>query len=288
MKTILVPVDFSENAKNALDCAILFAKKLNMKILLMHNYHIGIPELIKDSIKTFSHREIHGTREEMKNELNLWKNALASAEPLLQCDAVFTEGELCEEMIAVKGDNEFDMVVMGTKGASGLKEVFIGSNTARVIEKIYCPVVAVPEKFCSDNIQKIVFATDFHDSDIESTRFLFQLSGAFDASLTLVHMCDGKIPTRKEDDLSNYFMEQLQKSLPDEKVEIKLLEGEDTYETFNNYITEEGIDLFAISTEDRILTGPLFNQGLTRRFAQHIQIPLLVFHASDIEESEFF
>lgn len=288
MKTILVPLDFSDNSKNAMNYAILLANKLNMKLLLLHAFHPSMAEAISDSYKNLTHKNITGTPKEMENELKIWREAVTNSEKNLLCDTIFAEGDLADKIAELMEETPIDLIVMGTKGATGLKEVFIGSNTAKVIETISCPVIAVPAGYQFRDIKKIVLATDYHDSDIASIRFLVKLAKRFDSELTVVHITDGDLKPRFEDDLLEYFRGQVGKSIAYNKMKFHLLEGADISKILNEFITEQRVDLFAISTEDRIFTGPLFNRGLTKKFAHHIQVPLLAFHAFDSGDIDWF
>lgn len=288
MKTILVPVDFSDNSKNAMDYAILLANKLKMKLVLLHAFHPSMAEMISDSYKIATHKNIDGSPEEMKNELKIWQEAVSGSEKNLKCSTIFMEGDLADEITRLVEEDEVDLVVMGTKGVTGLKEVFIGSNTAKVIENVSCPVIAVPADYQFDGIKKIIFATDYHDSDIDSIRFMVKLSLLFDSELIIVHMADGELKIRYEKDLLEYFMERVIKSVSYSKMKFYLLTGTDVSKSLNEYIAKESTDLFAISTKDRILSGPIFNRSVTRGFANHIQIPLLAFHAFDFDNSNLF
>lgn len=272
MKTILVPIDFSDNAKNAVDYAIILADKLDMKLSLLHVFH---PSMAEAPV--------------VKNELEIWRKAVKNSEKTIESDMIFKEnGDFADQIIKLVKRNTVDLVVMGTRGAAGLREVFIGSNTARVIEKVACPVIAVPEGYHFNGIKKIIFATDYHDSDVPSIRFMVRLARLFSSELIVVHMAEENRKLKFEKDLLEYFMEQVKKSITYDKLKFQLLKGDDVSESLNEFITEEKADLFAMSSEDRVLIGPFFNRGLTRKFAHHLQIPLFAFHAFDIGENDLF
>ncbi|CAN5532599.1 hypothetical protein BH23BAC1_BH23BAC1_33470 [soil metagenome] len=77
-------------------------------------------------------------------------------------------GLLDENIKALSEELDIDLVVMGTTGATGLKEVFLGSNTSHAIENLDCPVLAIPEHTKFSPINKIFYATDFQSEDIEN------------------------------------------------------------------------------------------------------------------------
>lgn len=288
MKTILVPVDFSDNSKNAMDYAILLANKMNMKLLLMHSFYPTMAEAISDSYKALQHKNVNYTPKEMRGELNIWQKVVNDTEHNIPCETVFKEGDLLDTITELMKERTVDLIVMGTKGATGLKEIFMGSNTTSVIEKVSCPVIAVPEGYRFTQVKRIAFATNYNDSDITSIRFTAKMANAFGSELSIVHFADGKIPERYEGDQMDRFSEIIDKNVRYNKIKFHLLEGEDVIKSLEEYINDNKIDLLAVSTEDRILLGPLFNQGLTKKFACNIQIPLIAFHTVYLDDNDLF
>ncbi len=289
MKTILVPVDFSENSKNALDYAVQLANKLTMKLILLHAYQPSFAEAISDSYKILTHKEINGSPKEMKTQLKSWKEAVIDSDKKLECNEFFVEGDLGDEINEVIEDNDVDFVIMGTKGATGLKSVFMGSNTAKVIETVLCPVLAIPSGYKFKEYENIAFATDYHDSDSISIDFLVDLAKQFDSQLEIVHVANDDIKPRYEEDLLEHFMTNIKKSISYKKLNFHLIEGEDNiHKALNEFSIKHKIDLLAISTVDRILHGPLFNRGVAKGLSHHIQVPLLAFHAFDNGDIDLF
>lgn len=289
MKNILVPVDFSDNSKNALDYAILLAKKFEMKLILLHAFHPKLVEAIKDSYKIVNREDIIGTPKDMEELLQSWQKAIKAAENDLDSDFIFSEGDLSDEINDIIEDNNIDFIVMGTKGATGLKSVLIGSNTARVIETVSCPVLAIPPDYKFKEFETIAFATDYHDNDINSITFLVNLAKKFKSKLEIVHVANEDIKPRFEEDLLEHFISKIKKSISYKKMSFHLIEGEDKInKALSEFVKQNKVDLLAISTVDRILRGPFFNRGITKGLTHHIQVPLLAFHASDDSDIDLF
>lgn len=289
MKTILVPVDFSDNSKNALNYAIGFAKKMNYKIVLVHAFQPTLVEAISDSIKILKHQEISGTPKDIKDQLKLWQKEVLDIDKNLECNAIFIEGNLADEINEITEDNDIDLIIMGTKGATGLKSVFMGSNTARVIETVLLPVLAIPSDYIFQDYKTIAFATDYHDNDKITLEFLVELSKQFNSNLEVIHIAKNDIKARYEEDLLEHFVTQIKKAIDYKKMNFHLMEGEDNInKALTEFIIKNKVDLIAISTVDRILHGPLFNRGITKDLTHHIQVPLLVFHAYDDGDIDLF
>jgi nucleotide-binding universal stress UspA family protein len=213
MKKVLVPVDFSDNSKNALDYAIPLAKKLNMKLILLHAFHPSMMEALKDSFKVINHEDIIGTPADMKILLNNWKEAVIKAAPELQCESIFLESNLSDEINDLIEENAIDFIIMGTKGATGLKSVFIGSNALKIIDTAICPVMAIPTDYKFTEYSTIAFASDYHDSDKFSIQFLIDIAKPFKSSLEVVHIANEDIKPRFEEDLLANFKNEINQTV---------------------------------------------------------------------------
>ena len=173
MKTIFVPTDFSDNADNALYFAIELAKKQNAKLVLIHAFQLPIV------VAAVPYDIINNEKLELKKEA---ENNLKA-----QCLKIKHSGNLTYEYILEEGpavdvilkhakEKKADIIIMGTKGASGLKAVLFGSITESVIEKTELPVLAIPNKTkFSTPIKTITFATNYNLNEIESIKKLIEI-----------------------------------------------------------------------------------------------------------------
>jgi nucleotide-binding universal stress UspA family protein len=284
MKTILVPVDFSDQSRNALDYAILIARRLNMGITLFHAFHPSWDEAIDDAYKLIGHYEITGTPRDNKEKLHFWTIALSSAETEIPCDSVFTMGELSDSIRELMSVRPVDLIVMGTQGAGGLKGLLVGSNTTRVMEKSSCPVIAVPSAYKTTGIGKMVFATDYREGDNLSIRFLGEMSKCFGSELYVVHVLDKSDGPGEDESLSGSFVKGLAMILENDKMEFRCLAGKNIEEALHQFILEQKVDLLAVSMTDKSFMTTLFKRGLTWKLAYHSNIPVMVF--SVVKETE--
>lgn len=284
MKKILAPIDFSDNSKNALDYAIELAKKLKARLILMHSFHPSMAESMSDAYKLIRDKDM----KEKEDTLKMWKAAVKKSNKSLNCQTIFTGGNPAEEIIQAARKNKIDLVVMGTKGASGLREVFIGSNTAKVIGEVACPVFSIPQDYQYRAFKRIIFATNYNDSDVASIRFLVQLAKLYRAELKIVHVVDGERMDGYEDDMLDYFIGQVKKSIEYKNMNFHLLKDSNIKKSLSDFIRQNNIDLFSLSTEKKTLFEKLFNSSLTKQFAYHTQMPLLAFHVFDINDNDLF
>ena len=164
MKKILVPVDFSDTASHALDFAVELNELLKGKIFLMHvlefpaysfsvagEVHVERPEVFYQ--KAFI--------EQVLQRLDEWSKRVTEARQ--DVDVKMKYGNAYQAIGNEIADEKMDLIVMGSKGASGLKEVFIGSNAERVIRHATCPVLTVKGETSLKGISNMVFASDLSE-----------------------------------------------------------------------------------------------------------------------------
>lgn len=163
MKRILLPTDFSENAYNAIKYAMKFYQNEPCEFFLLHTYtptFISGGNLINSysalslqlKVQELAQENLKSTRRRILKEFpngNHTFNLRASFNTLIS--------EM-KEMVAL---HDIDLIIMGTQGATGAKEVFIGTNTMYTIKKITCPVIAVPANFEYETPKEILFPTDY-------------------------------------------------------------------------------------------------------------------------------
>lgn len=149
MKKILVPIDYSPNSINALHVAAEIARKSKAGIELLHVNLASIYSNPFSELSTISKFEADDDQydETAMVELEKVKMELL-ADPSysnLHITLRVEEGYLHSAIRNVAQNDQVDLVVMGTKGTSGLSEFLLGSNTEKVIRTAPCPVLAVPE-----------------------------------------------------------------------------------------------------------------------------------------------
>ncbi|CAE7477315.1 unnamed protein product, partial [Symbiodinium sp. CCMP2456] len=179
---ILLPTDFSENADLACQYAFDIAKRSKGKVTVINAYDLP-----------YSDRSMTTSLLEVMKE-NAEKNMAAFQRKLKdKYDVPFTtEVRLGNPIRLIKEmatEESIDLVVMGTKGASGLEEILIGSNAASVIQNSDKPVLVIPPDANGKPLQKIVFASDF---DMDNMETAFKNLNAFaelnEASIDVLHV----------------------------------------------------------------------------------------------------
>ena len=272
MKRILVPTDFSKHAEYALKVAAQIAKKNDGEIFLVHM--LELPTSGNDAISTA--HEIP--------ELMLFKNAaINKLDSLMESD--FLNGVKISKIIqfemAFDGivkyakSHDIDLIVMGSHGASGFQEMFIGSNTEKVVRNSEAPVLVIKREEEKFSASKFVFASDFSDEAKKPFEKAFAFAQGFGAHLHLVNI-----------NTPNNFKSTkvAQQTMND------FLAGTDTTNItshiYNDVNVEKGIlhfaksidaDLIGMSTHGRKGLSHFFNGSISEDLVNHAKRPVITF-----------
>jgi len=186
MKKILVPSDFSEQAKHALNFAIDWALHNKAQVHLLHV--IELPVLYDTTLMPALSFE----KEYLDDAAGLAKKTFSSLIKKSNKKVSITwsvdYGNPTSVILQEVKKNKYDLVVMGTKGASGLKEYFIGSNTEKIVRLSGTPVIAVPASVSFNSIKNVIVATSLSGNQEMVMSTAKQLQELFNATLHLVYV----------------------------------------------------------------------------------------------------
>ncbi|QXP74395.1 universal stress protein [Tenacibaculum sp. HL-MS23] len=275
MKKIIIPVDFSIHSENALQTAAFLAKENNAEIVVVHMLELS-NSLINQSDESANQETFFYLKlAEKRFKEFLDKDYLSDIKvtPIIKHFKIFSElDELAKE-------ENVDLIVMGSKGADGLKEMFIGSNTEKVIRHAHVPVMVIKEQPITKKIEKVVFACDFTNDDvspyIEAKAFFNKLG----AKLQLVYI---NTPTTKfkntkelEEEMKVFFNKANESASSINEVKI-----------ISDYSVEKGIlyfanasnaDIVAVATHGRKGISHFFEGSISEDIANHSKLPIVSF-----------
>lgn len=200
MKTILVPVDFSSFSKHALDLAIELNELIKGRIVLMHVFDAPIvkegmlDQKTLDDLQIFFKETLVG---QVDKKLAEWASILDEK----KCNHVkkVLHGNPYEQITQQIVKEKADLIIMGSKGVSGLKGVFVGSNAERVIRHASCPVLVVKEQTKLNEFRNVTLATE---GSQEADRFANDINGILNLLNLKVHLVKirtFKFETEEED-----------------------------------------------------------------------------------------
>jgi|GEM_PF-463139 len=193
---ILLPTDFSDNARNAIDYAIYLHEKVECVFYVLHAFEVGASNLSSTMGKAKDTRLFRAIKDESQRDI---KSLIAQLESANKNSLhVFKGLSIADSLVNAVGrttiDKDIHYIFMGTKGSSALKEVFMGSSTVKVLQKInFCPIIAVPEHYDFDLPDEIAFATNFeHSYTAVELLPLIRLANLWNSKITIVHVDMGK------------------------------------------------------------------------------------------------
>ena len=272
MKKILIPTDFSEHAEYALKVAAQIAKKHNGEIILLHM--LELPNQTGDAVSSG-----HALPEIM-----FFKNAaLAKLEGLMDSD--FLEGlkvsEIVQFELAFDGilklikKNDIDLIVMGSHGASGFKDMFIGSNAEKVVRHSEVPVLIIKKEIPDFTINKFVFASDFSDEVKVPFAKVVEVANKFEAELNLVMI---NTPNSFKSTLvAQEIMDKFVSQFNIKKVSTHIFNDANVEKGILNFSNYINADLIGMCTHGRKGLSHFFNGSISEDLVNHAVKPVLTF-----------
>lgn len=278
MKNILIPTDFSENAWNATCYAIALFQDEECVFHLLNTYTPAIASsrfmaasinggLLENGAHQCSQNGLDKVLKRIKATFDLPHHSFKTISSFCM---------LIDEVREIVKECQIDLVVTGTKGASGLEEVFMGSNTVRIIKAVkHCPVLAVPRHFDFRTPDEIAFATDFNrfytQSELEP---MLEMAKTFKAVIRIVHV---QYEIKALTELQQFNLNMLRKYLGEcEHYVHTVSELNSVSKTLEVFTQELDIHLLAMLNYQHSYMEQITREPFVKKVAFHTQIPLLV------------
>lgn len=277
MKNILIPTDFSENAWNAIQYTLAFFEKEECHIHLLNTYTPAISNsrFLAGSVENgmFENTVKTASKNGLKKLVNQIKSEFKNPKHTFKITSSFSF--LVDEIKDILDENEVDYIVMGTKGASGLQEVFMGTHTVKVIKSIRnCPILVVPKDVNFSKTTEIAFATDYKRSyDAEMLQPLRQMALNYDASIRIMHITEERVLNKFQQANMNILSEYLQ-------IVKHTLHWVTPFASksavISEFLEELNIDVLAMVNYEHSPLDQLMREPVIKHLAFHMHIPLLV------------
>lgn len=272
MKKILVPTDFSDHAYYALKVAAQIAKQNGGEIFLLHM--LELPHQGSDAL---------GSGHDLP-EIMLFKNSAINKLEDLMDDPVL-EGLKVSEIIQfelafdgimnVSQKNNVDLIVMGSHGASGFKEMFIGSNAEKVVRNSEIPVLIIKKEVGEFKVNKFVFASDFSDEIKKPFVKVVEFANKFGAELELamINTPSSFKPTHIAVDIMKKFIS----NFSIDNYTINIYNDVNVENGILNFANHINADLIGVSTHGRKGIAHFFNGSISEDLVNHSLRPVVTF-----------
>lgn len=275
MKRILLATDFSEISENAFVYASMMAQPLKAQVHVLHVY--SLPDVRNQYVGTTE--KVFDTVEKEKSELFNQEVAKLKrlAESLKTTNVEYAfhlrRGDIVPEILRGVSETGSDILVMGTKGASGLREIFLGSITGKVINESTGLVLAIPGYARFDGrIDHVAMTTNYKPEDSQAFMAGLHFAQLFDATYHCIHgdVSHGEDYTH----LLENWIEGL--SFTYRKVEFTTLDSNHLVEDLLEYAEKTGIDIMCMLSHRRSAFERIFQYSLSKNMLYHGKVPLLI------------
>ncbi len=273
MKKVLFATDFSKNAEKAFHFALKIAEKHKADLVILHVF---------ESPPVWGHPYITDP-EEMARQANIgWESNLqeffeqftSDIQPI--CIAV-ENASVVKGMLSVIKEHEPNLVVMGTRGKSRLKEIFVGSTTKAMVKQSPAPVLAIPENAIFKGIEKVLYASDLKKIDLEALDQLVEMVKPYKPDIRIIHVSTDE--EEKGSEKMEWFKKLVKDHISYKKVSFELLLSDKIFERLNNYMKLYDFDMMVMLEKERYgIVEKLFHEDLVSKMKLHNSIPLLSYN----------
>jgi nucleotide-binding universal stress UspA family protein len=285
MKNILFPTDFSEAANRAFIYALHMARKFEAQLITLHVYQkpdlspgVHLPITLAKFYETIDLHEFESYKDSIPALRTIAEQNGFADVPV---DHVLEEGETVDTILEVARRDNINMIVMGTTGARGLKEILLGSIAGEILENANCPVLAIPAQSTFDGIiDRIAFTTSFKEEEQAALHKVLQLATIFEAQVSCIN-----VDLAHTHDLTQR-METFKKAFEGtENLTFQVLDGTDIRKVIMDFVDQENIDVVAMVTHKRNFLEELFHYSRAKQMSYHADTPVLSIQAHTLTQS---
>lgn len=276
MMTILLPTDFSKNAKNAIFYALELYKNQEVNFILMNAFHPTHDDMansitggsLNDLLSKASEKQLQDLIAEIKSTHLHNKNHSFSFKSAY--------GSLVEIIDTFVDKHPIDLIVMGAKGMSAVEKIVFGSNTYAVIKEVDCPALVIPDNVNFNSISNLSIATDFNE--IKNKKIFTALQpiiNDFKPEVTLFNVTE---EMKAVGAAEKQVAQSIANILNIETIATTYFKNEDVIFGTKEYIKQHNTSIMVLVNKRRNFFEDLFHISFTKQISFHAEIPLLILH----------
>ncbi|MCB4808849.1 universal stress protein [Tamlana sp. 62-3] len=274
MKKIIVPIDFSIYSEYALEAAAILAKQHQGEVLALHMLELSEAVLTKGGFQQNEEAVFYLKLAEKKFKSFLKREYLEGVKvtPIVKHFKVFSE------VSDVAEDHSADLIVMGSHGSSGLTEIFVGSNTEKVVRHSDIPVLVLKDEIKTIGFKNVLFATDFSTDSIAVFKRAVAQFGALNANVNLVYVnTPSRFLTSKEmrEKVANFLTEA--EGNTNRMANTSFVSNYSVEAGILNQASEINADLIAVATHGRKGIAHFLEGSISEDVANHAVLPVMTF-----------
>jgi nucleotide-binding universal stress UspA family protein len=272
MKTIIFPSDFSELTHSSLEFAANYCQSIDARLIIQNSFFAMAQEsgLSNEIMQTL----ITNAENDSKHGMDHLKAEMKSKYPNLQVEYYTKFGFPIDNIVDACKEFDADMVIMATKGATGIIDKIAGTITMGVAKRVNIPILAIPYGYKINKIDQMLFATSYEEKDKLVIEDAVKFAKHFNANIQAIHIIEDYEPqiddaTKKADSFKQYFAN-------DAVTFRNLKRGEIEY-GIETYIRTHKPDILVLAHEHRGFLSSLFHFSVTKFFAYHAELPILIY-----------
>jgi len=260
MKTVIVPVDFSETSLNAARYATKFLTgHYGVNMILHHVYD-----------KAEEATEITARLEQLKNHLR--ESGIVKTEILAE-----QGDDFIDELEKLARHRQAELVIMGITGRSPISQSLIGSNTLKMLNTKACPVLIIPQDCIYTDVKNVLLTSDFQD--VQANTPSVPIRELLKTSYPKMHIVN--VDSEHYVSLTEEYQAEkmkLKEMFQDFNPEFYFLGMNDTDEAINQFAGDKNVDLIIILHKDQSIFSKLFVKSHTKKLAYQSKVPVLAIH----------
>jgi nucleotide-binding universal stress UspA family protein len=272
MKNIIVPIDFSIQSENALKVAASLAKKHDSKIFALHMLELN--QAYMTSTEGFHPEQtvflMKMAEKRFAEFLNKPFLKDVVVKPIIKHFKVFSEVNEVAEV------NNADIIIMGSHGTDGVMEIFVGSNTEKVVRNSDTPVLVIKHRLDEFTPKSMVFACDLKEENINAYQRAKYIADQFSVALHIVYINTPGDNFLSTEDIT-VKIEKFSSVVGSEFIDVKIYNDYTVETGVINYAESQGIDIIGIPTHGRKGISHFFMGSIGEDVANHSTIPVVTF-----------
>ncbi len=266
LKKIICPTDFSEVADNAIAYAAKLANATNSSLTLLH---------VKSLVTFADPDEAQTETDQLKAQLEARSVEVGRVFKISCTYELSVSYSSLPKTIGMEG-KEYDLIVMGTNGASDLLQFFYGSNSYRVIRTVSSPVLLVPENCMYSEPTHIVFAFDYWRQFDLPLDPLAKFASAFNSRITVLQIMEDSVSERANRQLEE-FQRHAKKWFSEIPLTFETIYTSDLNNSLHEYMLRSQADMLALYEINRPTLEKLFHKSVIKRISAVAGYPVFVF-----------
>lgn len=275
MRVIIVPTDFSENAFNALSCALQYFKYERSRFIILHTYADEVYENntlvsreLLENYKEIKHKE---SEEQLNKVLERAYKLEPNPNHTYETQAIF--GTLLDEVNRLADLENADLIVMGTQGKTADHRLTYGSNTLQVIKYVKCPVLGIPREYHYERPEQILFPSELMlPFKARELKLLSCMAKSYRSNMHLLYISNFDRLSLRQQDVKEFWEYRFRENT----ITYTRKDEGDIAQILNQYIAQNDINLVVMVNSRHTYMETLLHKSAIDQVGLNTKIPFLI------------